>query len=65
MGRNIMPPCQPTAPSPAAAPRIWLLSCFPTPSVIYQNSRFADFLIENGGQKMAIEIALGLLTTQS
>ena len=25
-------------------------------SDIYQNSRFADFLLENGGRKVAIEI---------
>ncbi len=34
----------------------YLYSQYPF-SDIYQNSRFADFLIENGGRKVAIEIA--------
>ena len=34
-------------------PRICFIELF---SDIYQNSRFADFLIENGGRKVAIEI---------
>ena len=33
----------------------YLYSQYPF-SDIYQNSRFADFLIENGGRKVAIEI---------
>ena len=61
----------PTVPASAAVPRIQFINCSPTPSVprrpaistpqypfsdIYQNSRFADFQIENGGRKVAIEI---------
>lgn len=36
----------------------YLYSQYPF-SDIYQNSRFADFLIENGGRKVAIEIDFG------